>query len=543
MIVAFQPMGKKQEAEAGMKLSLVAEKAAVTINADCAGQGTCGKCKVKIIAGNAGAPDDTEQELLRKDELAAGIRLACRIKVQDDLVVEVAAAAGHMGRKKDMARLPENFQPDYRERQEGESEACYGLAFDIGTTTVVGMLWDLRKAEPVGAVARTNPQSDYGADVISRIMYCGSEEGNLKRMQQKITGCLNDIIQEFTRDYEIHFRDITEITAVGNTTMTHLLLAVDPKSLALAPFSPGFTGPVSIEAKELNLTAGKNAMVHVLPNIAGHVGSDIVGVLLSSGLKEMEGTNLAIDIGTNGEILLACSGSVLTCSTAAGPAFEGACIQHGMRAASGAIEGVVIREGEVILSVIGEEEPAGICGSGLIDCIAELLKAGLITKKGKLLTGAEARGAGLPESLTRRLNASESGNSFQIYSDKDGGGQIVITQKDIREVQLAKGAILAGIRIMMQELQQEDEDLKQVFLAGAFGNYIKKESALAIGLLPDVAPEKIISIGNAAGAGASMALLSETSLKKANQLAEEVKHIELAEHPDFQTVYFQAMYF
>ncbi len=542
MIIAFQPMGKKQHAEAGETLTAIADRASVTINNDCAGQGTCGKCKIKILSGNVGSPDATELELLSQEELSSGVRLACRIKVQDDLTIEVLSAVGNMGRKKDMARLPEDFLPDRKTRQPGEQEAHYGLAVDIGTTTVVGMLWDLRKAEPVGAVARTNPQSDYGADVISRIMYCGTEDGNLQRMQEKIIGCLNAIIQEFSDSYAIDPQTIREIVAVGNTTMSHLLLAIDPKSLALAPFSPGFTGPVSVKAKELGLEVHEEATVNVLPNIAGHVGSDIVAVLLSSGLEEMEGANLAIDIGTNGEILLACSGNVLTCSTAAGPAFEGASIQQGMRAATGAIEGVRIHDGELDISVIGDAEPVGICGSGLIDGVAELLKSGLVNKKGKLLTKADAQVAGLPDSLSGRLEAGEFGNSF-ILCTKNDGSKIFITQKDIREVQLAKGAILAGIRIMMQELHLKDQDLDQVFLAGAFGNYIRVESALAIGLLPEVKPDRVISIGNAAGAGACMALLSKETLEKANRLAREVNHIDLAEHPDFQTVYLQAMYF
>jgi uncharacterized 2Fe-2S/4Fe-4S cluster protein (DUF4445 family) len=404
------------------------------------------------------------------------------------------------------------------------------------------MLWDLRNADSVGAVARTNPQSAYGADVISRIMYCGREEGNLGKMQQLITDCFNDIVREFEEEHGIDPKTINKVTAVGNTTMSHLLLGIDPQSLALAPFSPGFTGPVTKKAKELNLIIDENAQVNVLPNIAGHVGSDIVAVLLSSGLSSMEGANLAIDIGTNGEIVLANSGKVLACSTAAGPAFEGACIQHGMRAATGAIEGVKIQDGEVILSVIGDEKPVGICGSGLIDCVAELLKAGIVTEKGNLLSREEAEKAGLPDSLSKRLLGGENGKIFILYTD-DEGHEIHITQKDIREVQLAKGAIRAGVQIMMQELGLEDSRLNNVFLAGAFGNYIKKESALTIGLLPAVSRDKVISIGNAAGAGACMALLSKSSLEEANRLAEEVNHIELAEHPDFQKVYLQAMYF
>lgn len=249
MIIVFQPTGKTQQATAGETLSEVASKAAVTINADCAGQGTCGKCKIKVLSGDTGLQDDTEKKLLSKEELEAGIRLACRVKVQNDMTVQVLSATGHMGRKKDMARLPEGFVPDLIKGGQGEPKEYYGLAFDIGTTTVVGMLWDLRNADPVGAVARTNPQSTYGADVISRIMFCGREEGNLGKMQQLITDCFNDIVREFEEEYAIDPKTIKKVTAVGNTTMSHLLLGVDPQSLALAPFSPGFTGPVTKRQK------------------------------------------------------------------------------------------------------------------------------------------------------------------------------------------------------------------------------------------------------------------------------------------------------
>lgn len=543
MIVTFQPIGKKQEAEKGESLLQVAARASVSVDAQCGGQGTCGKCKVKLLnIENKSEADEVERKLLSKEELSQGIRLACRLKVTGDMVVQLLSASGNMERKKDMAKMPEGFLPDIRQPKAGETEDYYGLAFDIGTTTVVGRLWDLRKGQALGAAARTNPQSDYGADVISRIMYCGMAEGNLAKMQKKITDCFNDIRDEFTKELAINPLAIREIVAVGNTTMSHLLLGIDPKSLALAPFTPGFTGPMSVKAVDLNLKVYPQAQVNVLPNIAGHVGSDIVAVLLSSGLREMKGGNLAIDIGTNGEILLACKGKVLACSTAAGPAFEGACIQQGMRAATGAIEGVKIDGGNVELAVIGGVKPVGICGSGLIDCVAELLKAGIIDSKGRLLTEKEAKDKGLDDRLAERLVKLDPGNSFILYRSKRGE-TVAITQKDIREVQLAKGAILAGIQIMMKELGLKDGDIKSVLLAGAFGNYIKKESALTIGLLPDVALERVLSIGNAAGAGASMALLSRASLRQANELAESTDHIELASHPDFQSVYLKAMYF
>lgn len=542
MIVSFQPIGIKQEADIGDNLLHTAEKAAVLIDGTCAGQGTCGKCKVRIIAGEAGCPDNTEKKHLSENEIGKGWRLACRVQITDDLTVYIPGIHGSTARKKDLIFLPEGFSADKRIFSDRDENGHYGIAFDIGTTTVVGLLWDLENSRLINAAARTNPQSAYGADVISRILFCSQKESNLEFMQAKILECFHDILKVFEDKDMIKPSQIREAVAVGNTTMSHLLLKKDPSSLARAPFNPGFYGPVEISAEELGLDINPEATIHVLPNIAGHVGSDIVGVLLASGLKESEGVNLAIDIGTNGEILLSYNGRVLTCSTAAGPAFEGASIFHGMRAASGAIEGVKIQGNNVELSVIDDAEPIGICGSGLIDCISEMLTCGIISKKGRMLDSESAEKTGLPPNLVDRLRFGDNGNEFILHYSGNGEN-IVINQKDIREVQLAKGAIYAGITILMEQMGIKSEDLRMVLLAGAFGNYIKKESAINIGLLPKVAAEKVISIGNAAGIGACMALLSKSALEYSKLLAEETEHIDLASHPSFQDEYLKAMYF
>ncbi len=324
--------------------------------------------------------------------------------------------------------------------------------------------------------------------------------------------------------------------------MSHLLLGIDPFGLAMVPFTPGFTGPVEILASKLGLKINNNAKVTVLPNIAGHVGSDIVAVMLASNIKELDGANLAIDIGTNGEIVLAYNGEILACSTAAGPAFEGASISQGMRATKGAIEGVKIKEDEVELLVIDNAIPIGICGSGLIECVAEMLNLGIISENGRLLTREDAKQKGYSKEIYDRLRKGNNGNEFVLYWGKDSK-DITLTQKDVREVQLAKAAIAAGIKILMNELGIVSSDLNNIFLAGAFGNYIDKESAIRIGLLPDVPKEKVVSIGNAAGVGVSMALLSESALEHAFSLAKYSKHIELAANPNFQDIYLGEMYF
>jgi uncharacterized 2Fe-2S/4Fe-4S cluster protein (DUF4445 family) len=444
-------------------------------------------------------------------------------------------------RKTKLIYLPDSFRPQ-ADTEENSGKMRYGVAFDIGTTTVVGMLWDLNKVRLVDVIALTNPQSAYGADVISRITYSMIDADHLKLLMDKIRECLNKIITEFTLRHPVDPQNIKKATVVGNTTMSHLFLGMDPSSLARAPFEPAFHGPVEKTAAELGLLMDPSASVHLLPNIAGHVGSDIVGVLLASEIKKLPGSRIVIDIGTNGEIVLAHDGRMMVCSTAAGPAFEGARIYQGMRAASGSIESVRIENGDVSVKVIDNAEPIGICGSGLIDAVAQMLDAGLINYKGSILTEEQAAAGGMSPDLAKRLRKGENGNEFVLVW-KEHGEDMIITQKDIREVQLAKGAVYAGIVVLMQCLGVEIPQLEQIMLAGAFGSYINKRSILRIGMVPDVTENRITHIGNAAGVGACMALLSEDERQQATLQSNEAEHVELALHPDFEREYINAMYF
>lgn len=422
------------------------------------------------------------------------------------------------------------------------SAQAYGVAFDIGTTTVVGILCDLVTGRELGTAARTNPQSVFGADVISRIQYSSESAERLRAMQQMILDCVNDIVDELSAEYDIPAEMIYDVTVAGNTTMSHLFLGVDAVQMARSPFAPVFSAAVTAGANALHLGVNPNARVYLLPNIAGHVGADIVGVLLATRLYKLPGANMAIDIGTNGEIVLAKDGRAVTCSTAAGPAFEGAAIYQGMRAATGAIEGVRITPDEVLLTVIGDAEPVGICGSGLIDAAAQLLQSGIMNWKGRFLTPQAALDKGMSPELAGRLYEDDTGGGFILYQD-GSGRKVVLTQKDIREVQLAKGAISAGIKILMDVMGVELEDLSRVMIAGAFGNYIKRESALRIGLLPQVALEKVAAIGNAAGTGVCMALLSEEMRGEGEAEAAKIEHVELSNHPDFKDEHLKGMYF
>lgn len=544
MKLTIQPDSRTLAMQPGETVLQAVRLAGIHLEASCAGKGTCGRCRVQILQGERTVPNEDEVERFSEAELAAGWRLACRLVPSGDLVVGRPDADGHTDRKKDLLWLPEWFHPEasHIETAAGAgSRNGQGVAFDIGTTTVVGVLWDLSTGEMLDAAARTNPQTAYGADVISRILFTMQEDDNRHILKKKIVDCLDDILGEFAGRATLDSDRLGEVTVVGNTTMTHLLLGVDPASLAAAPYLPGYTGPVTTDGQALGLATAPKAAIFVLPNIAGHVGADLVGVLLASDLKALDGANLAIDIGTNGEILLAKDGRVLTCSTAAGPAFEGASIRHGMRAAAGAIERVRFLDEEVAIRTIGDAEPVGICGSGLIDAVAELISSGLLTATGRFLRADEAVKSGVPVGLADRLKTTD-GTAFLLYKGPDGR-EITVTQKDVREVQLAKAAIAAGIAILLAEMDLGVEDLSRILIAGAFGNYIDTDSALTIGLLPPVPPSKVQSIGNGAGAGASMALLSPPLRLEAGRMAEETIHIDLAVHKDFQTIYLNEMYF
>ncbi len=606
MKIRFEPSGKEIHVSSGGNLLKIAEEAGVLIDASCAGIGKCGKCKVKILKGDAGELSQAEQSLLSDFEIANGYRLACCLSATSDMEVYVPNFHGGSERKKRITHLPKDFIPETRitsthrkvpkasmkyqvndlariadtfektqvipaagllssihpalERDRGNvtavfrgnelldldasdtSEHCYGIAFDVGTTTVVGMLWNLTSNTLVDTETRTNYQSIYGSDVISRIHFCNQEEPHTSLMQEKVIRCCNNILEDILVRNHILPNHIYDVTMVGNTTMSHLFLGIHPKSMARTPFAPVFCDTQNLTAAELGLCVHPRANVFVLPNIAGHVGSDIVGMMLSTGIYKMSGSHIAIDIGTNGEVVAIKDGKMLTCSTAAGPAFEGASIHHGMRAAAGAIEKVRIVNDELLVETIDEATPVGICGSGLIDAVAALLDVGIIESNGRMISQEEAIGSGIPMLLAHRLVKDTDGLRF-VLAYRENLDPIVLTQQDVREVQLAKGAILAGIQTLMKTLDIKEDTLDSIMLAGAFGNYIDKKSALRIELFPQVPEEKIISVGNAAGAGASMALLSDKERSLASDIARKTEHIELSMNMDFQEFYMYAMSF
>lgn len=430
----------------------------------------------------------------------------------------------------------------------GDTSALkYGVVFDIGTTTVVALLIDLNDGTIKGAAAETNPQNVFGADVISRITYAidNGEEG-LDQLHSKVVDCMNNLALRAAAEAGIDKNMIYEATVVGNTTMSELFAGVDPSYLAPAPFIPAYVHGIEMSGAELGFTLNPELHVHLLPNIAGYVGADTMGVILGTHIHERPEYSLAIDVGTNGEIVLAGNNRILACSTAAGPAFEGAEIRFGMRAAEGAIEEVYIdnETGTCHLKVIGDKKPKGICGSGLLDAVAQLYDEGILNFKGAFNYKGEAWERIHP-ALQERIVEGENGYEFILATKEEAakGIPVVLCQKDIRELQMAKGAIFAGMRILMNEMGITIDDVKELLVAGAFGSYIKTDSALSIGLFPDLPNGDIISIGNAASEGGRLALVSSEERCLCDELARKSEYIELSSRPDFQDEYVMSLYF
>ena len=423
------------------------------------------------------------------------------------------------------------------------SEKLLGMAFDIGTTTIAGYLMDLYTGKELSVASTLNPQTQFGADVISRITHANQDPNGLKELHRVVTRAVNDLIGEAVKKAGVARDDVYAVSIVGNTCMHHLFIGVNPRDVALAPYVPVITDPLVIDPADLNLVINPAGKVFVLPNIAGFVGADTVGVLLATGLDQSEEIKLIVDIGTNGEMALGNKDKILACSTAAGPAFEGAQISCGMRGASGAIDHVTF-EDEFSFSVIDDVAPLGICGSALLDTVAGLLEMGLIDARGRLKKPEEVTHP-LGQKLKDRLVEINGSPAFLLAGEVNSkeNRPIYVSQKDIRELQLAKGAIATGIRILMQNYGLEVEDITEVQLAGAFGNYLNPHSACAIGLIPRELEDRITMVGNAAGLGSQLALLSETEYERAATAARNVQFVELGSDPNFTTVFAESMLF
>ena len=607
--VTFQPDGRSVFVLAGAKLIEAAGQAGIVLNTPCGGDGTCGKCKVEL-RDNAPEPSEACKRHISAQDIQRGVRLACQLEVDRDMVVTIPEAtrmfdqvvltegaehsltlnplvrkayvelpqAGVEDLRSDVDRLKDALPVDDGEKarvdlghirqlgpmlrddgfrltavlsgntvtglEKGDTTgSVWGVAFDVGTTTIVGFLCDLTTGRRAGVASRTNPQVHFGDDVVSRIHYTETHPGGLGELRERLIVCLNDIIMELAGAANIEVSSIYEATVVGNSTMTHILLGVPPSSLAHAPYVPVFREAVDVDAGAMGLDLNANANLHVLPNIAGFVGSDTVGVILAARLMHRDETCIVIDIGTNGEIAIGNRERLIACSTAAGPAFEGARIRHGMRAADGAISKVVIRD-RIEVSVIGGGRASGMCGSGLLDALAELLRAGVVDSAGRIL-GKDQVPDAVPGEVREAITELDGQPAVRLvdrHASKTGE-PVMLTQKDIREVQLAKGAMWSGIEVLCMEYGVKSQDVSRILLAGGFGNFIRRSNAKRIGLLPDVPTSRIEFIGNAAAVGARMALRCKACRREADEISEKTGYVELANRPDFQMLFMESMMF
>ena len=438
------------------------------------------------------------------------------------------------------AVIHEEYLMAWQERE--EELRSYGLVFDLGTTTVVGKLISMLDGGEVAVASCLNGQSRYGTDVISRLQYVKERPSGLDNLHNIIIKDMNRITAQLLKTGGINPNEIFVAVAAGNTTMQHLALNLNPSGIAESPFSPVLTDGLTVKAADVGLELNPDALLYVMPTKSGYIGGDLISVILASGAWEHEDeTILGMDFGTNGEIFLGNGKRLMTCSAAVGPALEGASISRGMIAKAGAIEAVSFEQDDIQYQVIGNIKPKGICGSGLVELVAMLLDLGFIDYEGLIRPSEE----GLAEGLSSRVIECSGAYDFLIASPEESYDHrpIYLTQKDVRELQLAKAAIAAGIKTLMDEMGIGTEDISRVYLAGALGNYVSPASAMRIGLIPRFDPDIVTSLGNAASTGASIVLLSKDYWKMANQLALSIEHVELSSRLDFNQHFIDQMDF
>jgi len=597
---------KEMSCEQGSNLMEVFQRNKIYIEAPCGGKGLCGKCKVRIEEGALSKLTFEENRFLSDKEKREGYRLACCTRVMGDVVaclddssdtaqivskgIEYAVTPDpslckkaldieppsiddqrdDLKRIEDALNIERSSVPleilqdislllrdnDYKitavydqdnilALEPGNTvDKQYGVAVDIGTTTVVCYLVDLISGKQLDVVSRLNAQKAYGGDVISRIAYATDKTGGLVRLQKEIVSQLEEMIKYLAQRNKIDLKYIYNVVIAANTTMIHLLAGLSPEHIAAAPFTPVTTRRLTYPAYQLGMDINPACRVFVLPGISGYVGADIVAGILSIRMDEQDDLSLMIDIGTNGEIVLGNRDGIISCSTAAGPAFEGANIRNGVGGVAGAINTIRLEGGNIRYTTILDVPPIGICGSGIVDALAILLDAGIVDETGRILSVDEIESED-GKILGERLIEMEDMPAFIIAKGEETrtGEPIVITQKDVREIQLAKAAIAAGIRVLIQKMGRSMDEVKYLYLAGGFGSYIDRKNAVRIGLLPRELENRVIVVGNAAGTGALLSLLSRGMLERCDTIKLMTKYVELSTTPEFQDEYVNCMYF
>jgi uncharacterized 2Fe-2S/4Fe-4S cluster protein (DUF4445 family) len=601
--VRFEPEGAEVRVPSGTPVFDAASWNGIAIDSTCGGHGTCKKCKVRVLDGELPV-SAVDPRAFTPDQLNDGWRLACRAPARGELVIEVPplqtrpkAALVGVGRhvilrpsvQKRHLVLEEPSLEDQRSDLQRVTDALddleprvelpvlrtlgkvlreanfdvtavvcddllidlepgdttsrrFAMAFDLGTTTVVATLLDLETGQPAAVQSMLNRQQPFGADVISRVSATMLDEGALDALQARAQETLAQLTHEVCAEAGVDPGEVYEITICGNVTMTQLALGMDPEPLSMAPFIVTTHEFPQLVAADLGVPVHSRAPAFVFPSLGAYVGGDIVSGMLATGLTRDKRIRLFIDVGTNSEIALGNQDGVVATAAPAGPAFEAAQIRCGMRAAEGAIEGVSIGEGDMAIEVIGDVDPVGLCGSGLVDAVAELVNVGLLDHSGRYLDDEKA--AEISPSLAPRLTKIGDERVFVLHwRGEDPADSIYLSQRDIRELQFAKASIATGWRILFGELGMEPEDVSQVLLAGSFGQYLSPASAVRIGLVPRIALPRIVSAGNVAGEGSKIAALSLRERAEARSIVNEVRYVELSGRSDFNDAFIDQLAF
>ena len=596
--IDFEPLGRRGECQDDQSLWACAHQLGAGISSICGGVGTCQSCKARVLTGAVSEPTSNELDAFSPQELNDGWRLACQTYPRSDCKLGIPPESMSLLQRTqvegleiavppeppvqgyhlrlatpslsdllaDGDRLLEALDQQHQLRcsridisvlrtlsprlrswqwqcqasvRDDEVIALgpwpgrqLGLAIDLGTTKIAGYLVDLSDGRTLTSQGVMNPQLSYGEDIISRISFVNNSADEGTQLQKVVIKTLNELISDLSAEVGASPADIVEAVVVGNTAMHHLFLGLPVRQLALSPFIPAVGNALDIKARDLGLHVAPGAFVHLLPNIAGFVGGDHVAMLLVADVWQTEGPVVALDIGTNTEVSLVNSGEITTVSCASGPVFEGGHIKDGIRATSGAIERVRIAGDSIQYQTIEEALPVGICGSGILDTMAQLYLAGIIDKGGRM------------QENHPRVRNRDNRREFVLVSEEeqDNRPAIVTTQQDIRQLQLAKAAIRTGIQVLLEASGCPEEEIKQVIIAGAFGSYIDVSSAITIGMLPSLPLDRFRQVGNAAGMGAKLALISISQRTRAQAIASRVHYLEIASTPNFMDTFIEANY-
>jgi uncharacterized 2Fe-2S/4Fe-4S cluster protein (DUF4445 family) len=600
----FLPDGAEVRVPSGTPVFDAASWNGIAIDSTCGGHGTCKKCKVRVLSGEVPV-SSVDPRAFTTEELRDGWRLACRAGARADLVIEVPplqtrpkAALVGVGRhvilrpsvvkrhltleeptledqRPDLQRvldalddlepytsleLLRDLGPTLRRAhfdvtavvcdqelialEPGDTTARrFAIAYDLGTTTVVATLLDLESGQPVAVRSMLNRQQPFGADVITRISATMMDETALGALRDRAHETMAELTAEVCAEAEVAPAEVYEITVCGNVTMMQLALGIDPEPLSMAPFVVATHSLPPASAAEFGVAVHPRAPAFVFPSLGAYVGGDIVAGMLATGLTGDRRLRLFIDVGTNSEIALGSVDRVLATAAPAGPAFEAAQIRCGMRAAEGAIEGVRVTEDGLALDVIGDTDPVGMCGSGLVDAVAELVHAGLLDHSGRFIPDQDAAERFAPGLAGRLTKIGEERVFVLHWRGDDPANSVFLSQRDVRELQFAKASIATGCGILLRELGVEPGDISQVLLAGSFGAYLTPLSAVRIGLVPKLALPRIVSAGNVAGEGAKIAALSLRERAEAESILREVEYVELSGRTDFNDLFIDQLAF